>query len=112
MTTFRIDYGPTIEGSIREIEVAVAAAPAVAAVFPARWLALELLENGHDIRRRLAAIDGGNAVITAATGAYRKLAAEFGETASVTVAGVRYDWIHDLTELTVSLPTLLEVRRA
>lgn len=105
MNTFRIDYGPTIEGSIREIEAAVAAAPVVAAVFPARWLALELLENGDDLRRRLAEIDGGDAVIAVAAGAYRNLVAEFGETAPVAVAGARYDWIHDVTELaTVTEP--------
>lgn len=105
MNTFRIDYGPAIEGSIGEIEAAVATAPAVAAVFPARWLALELLENGDDIRRRLSEINGGDAVIAAAAVAYRNLVAEFGETAPVAVAGARYDWIHEVTDLaTVGKP--------
>ena len=99
MNTFRIDYGPAIEGSIREIEAAIETAPAVAAVFPARWLALELLENGDDIRRRLSEIDGGHAVVAAAALAYRTLVVEFGETAPVAVAGARYDWIHEVTKL-------------
>ncbi|NNC91569.1 MAG: ferrous iron transport protein B [Acidimicrobiia bacterium] len=105
MTALRINYGPTIERSIQEIEAAVAAAPAIAAEFPSRWLALELLENGGDIRRRLSEIEGGNTVAAAASSAYRRLEAEYGEAAPVAVVGARYDWIHDTAEVaTVTKP--------
>ena len=96
-TPLRIDYGPEIESAVATIQVAIEANPDVDRAFPSRWLALELLEDGDDLRRRLQAMRGGEVVVAAADSAMVGLRTAFGDTASIAVAGSRYDWIHAVT---------------
>jgi ferrous iron transport protein B len=99
MTTgLRIDYGPAVETAVTTIEAAAAAHPGIIGRFPPRWLALELLEDGDDLRHRLAAMDGGPAVLRATDDAIAGMRAALGETAPVAVAGARYDWIHSVVD--------------
>jgi ferrous iron transport protein B len=98
-----VEYGPEIEEAIAAIECAIAASPAVADEFPARWLALELLENGDDLRTRIAALEGGPGVIAAAEDAMETLSQHHGDNAQVAVAGGRYDWVQEVAiEITLA----------
>ncbi len=92
----KIDYGPTIEAAIDAVETTIAEHPAVRDTFPSRWLALELIENGDDLRRRLADLPGGLDVAAAADAARETLDPVYGATAPIAVAGIRYDWIHEV----------------
>jgi len=107
-----IDYGPTIEAAVADIATAINAAPAVRDAFPARWLALELLEDGDDLRARLGATDGGPAVISIAEAARRRLDGEYGEIAPIAIAGARYDWIHDISGRIVRGPATEAMTRS
>ncbi len=97
-----IDYGPVLESEIDSIERVIRAHPAIAERFPARWLAIELLEDGDDLRVRLAALPGGSEVLAAAGASQARLQDRFGETSSVLVPNGRYEWINGVVGETVS----------
>ncbi|MDH3260911.1 MAG: ferrous iron transport protein B [Acidimicrobiia bacterium] len=97
-----IDYGPDLEAEIEKMEAAIEAYPAIRDRFPARWLALELLEDGDDLRVRLAGLVGGERVLAAADESQARLQARFGDTASVQIPNGRYDWINALVRETVT----------
>ena len=99
-----IDYGRDLEVEIEAIETAIKAQPAIRDRFPGRWLALELLEDGDDLRVRLARLPGGELVLSAADESQARLQKRFGETAAVLVPNGRYDWINTLVRETVAQP--------
>ncbi len=98
-----IDYGAEVEAEIRAIEEVIEAHPAIRDRFPARWLALELLEDGDDLRVRLATMPGGDRVLAAAGASQARLQERFGATSAVLVPNGRYDWINTLVRESVSL---------
>ena len=100
-----IDYGRDLEPEVAAIETVIDAQPAVKDRFPARWLALELLEDGEDLRVRLAGLAGGERVLAAADESRARLQERFGDTAPVLVPNGRYDWINALVRETVSRAT-------
>jgi ferrous iron transport protein B len=97
-----VDYGTDLEPAIRVIVAAIEGQPRVRARFPARWLALELLENGEDLRTRLTGIPGGEAVLEVADRARTRLEERFGARASLLVPNGRYDWINSLVRESVT----------
>ncbi|MGZ5383063.1 MAG: ferrous iron transport protein B [Acidimicrobiia bacterium] len=97
-----IEYGRELEAEIVAITAVVEAEPAIWAPFTARWLALELLEDGDDLRIRLADQAGGARVLAAADASRARLQDRFGATASVLVPNGRYDWINTLVREAVT----------
>ncbi len=97
-----IDYGSDLETEIKAIEAVIEAQTAVCERFPARWLALELLEDGEDLRVRLAGIAGGDRVLAAADQSQDRLRRKYGDTAAVLVPNGRYEWINTLVRESVS----------
>ena len=91
-----VDYGPDLEAEIEAIEKVIEAHAPVRDRFPARWLALELLEDGDDLRVRLATMPGGDRVLAAADESGARLRERFGESATVLVPNGRYGWINTL----------------
>ena len=91
-----IDYGPDLEPEIAAIESVVQGHPELFERFPARWLALELLEDGEDLRVRLAELPGGLQVLTAVDESRAHLEDKFGAGAAVMVPNGRYDWINSV----------------
>jgi ferrous iron transport protein B len=100
-----IDYGPNLESEIRAIVSVIENQPVIKDRFPARWLALELLEDGEDLRIRLAGLTGGDRVSAAADEGRARLEARFGPTATVLVPNGRYDWINALVGESVTRAT-------
>ena len=101
-----IDYGTDLEPEVRAIQAVIAMQPEVRGRFPARWLALELLEDGEDLRVRLAEIPGGEQVLAAAAASRDRLEQKHGAIAAVLVPNARYDWINALVrESVVPEPT-------
>lgn len=97
-----IEYGRELEAEIDAITAVVEAEAAIWARFTARWLALELLEDGDDLRIRLADQAGGARVLAAADASRARLQDRFGATASVLVPNGRYDWINTLVREAVT----------
>jgi len=100
-----IDYGPDVETEITAIESVIEAQPAVLDRFPVRWVALELLEDGEDLRVRLTDLPGGERVVAAADESQTRLQEKFGNTAPLLVPNGRYDWINALVRESVSHAT-------
>ena len=97
-----IDYGTVLELEIAAIENVINRAAAVRERFPARWLALELLEDGEDLRVTLAGLPGGEQILEAAEESRQRLQGKFGPTASLLVPNGRYDWINELVREAVT----------
>ena len=97
-----IEYGQDLEAEIGAIAAVIETESAVGAGFAPRWLALELLEDGDDVRVRLADLAGGARVLTAADTSRARLQDKFGAIASVLVPNGRYDWINALVRETVT----------
>ncbi|MBP6471192.1 MAG: ferrous iron transport protein B [Chloroflexi bacterium] len=91
-----VDYGRKLEAAIQTIEADIAAYPAIQQQYPARWLAIKLLEQDRDLQTRLLSIQGGPALLTKAQLAYARLAGDYGEEIDVLIADRRYTYIHEL----------------
>lgn len=100
-----INYGSDLEPEIAAIEAVVQTYPELLDRFPARWLALELLEDGEDLRVRLARLPGGRQVLAAADESRARLQEKFGSAASVLVPNGRYDWINSVVRDSVTQAT-------
>jgi ferrous iron transport protein B len=94
--TFAIDYGQEIEAEIELLRGEIGRFPAITAVYPARWLAVKLLEQDHDMQQKLLALEGGTAVLTHAQLSYHRLSQRYGDDVDTHIADQRYHFIHDL----------------
>jgi ferrous iron transport protein B len=90
---FAIDYGVDVEPEIRGLADFIAADPALAE-YPARWLAIKLLEDEGDIVERVGAVDGGAEVLARAQAGRGALESAQGETADIAIADARYGYVH------------------
>ncbi len=102
MTSPLVDYGPEVEQSIASIVRLVEAAPQVAARFPARWLAITLIDEDGDVIDQVASVEGGAAVLEAAAAERARLEATTEGVSTFLVAGARYSWINGVVESVVS----------
>lgn len=98
---FTLDYGPTLEEEIAYLQEEIARRAAVAARYPARWLAIKLLERDEDIQQRLLHVEGGPAVLTHAQLSLARLEAIYGTDVDALLAEQRYSWIHAVVARTV-----------
>jgi ferrous iron transport protein B len=96
-----VDYGRALEKEIRALEADIALYTAVKRQFPARWLAVKLLEQDADIQIKLLSLEGGPAVLTKAQLRYARLQESYGEEIDVLIADRRYAFIHDLVNQVV-----------
>lgn len=99
---FILDYGRDIEVEISRVAVEIGRYPAITKQFPARWLAVKLLEQDSDIQQQLLTITGGPAVLTHAQISYAQLSTQLGEDVDVILADRRYSWIHALVKQSVT----------
>lgn len=94
---FRIDYGPAIEGEIESLVEAISGQPELAS-YPARWLAIKLLEGEADIATRVAGCRGGPDVIDRAAASRERIEAATGESADIAIADARYGHVHAIAQ--------------
>jgi len=99
-----VDYGHKVEAAIQTIQADIAAYPAIQEQYPARWLAIKLLEQDHDLQNRLLTTPGGPALLTKAQLAYARLAGDYGEEIDVLIADRRYTYIHELVGRVMQKP--------
>lgn len=93
---FSLDYGPEIEAEIAALLVEIEHSPSVAGHYPARWLAVRLLEEDRDIISRLARLFGSMALVERAEESRARLFATLNEDVDLMIADRRYTWIHQL----------------
>jgi len=98
---FALHYGLELEEEIAYLQGEIGRYPAIALKFPARWLAVKLLENDADLQQTLLPLAGGAAVLTHAQLAIARLQAITGQDVEAMLAERRYTWIHNLVQRTV-----------
>ena len=99
--SFSIDYGQDVEDAIRQLQHRIEATPKVAERYPARWLAVKLLEEDTVVSAKVAGIQGGDDVLTAANQHIARLSAQYSEDVDTLIADRRYGWINHLVRKAV-----------
>lgn len=99
--TFRMDYGPEVEVEIGRLLEEMKRFPAVEEAYPARWLAVRLLEGDADISSRIEMLTGGEQLVAAAEPGRARINEILGLDADVVIADRRYTWIHALARQVV-----------
>jgi ferrous iron transport protein B len=95
--TFRIDYGGELEAAIAELTSQIKASEDIADRFPHRWLAVALLDNDPGLEEYLGGSVEGEALLLQRD----ELRARLGPGIDTTIAGSRYDAVHEITTATV-----------
>ncbi len=95
---FEIDYGHDVEEAISKLDAVIRGYPVITDSFPVRWLAIKLLEEDHEVQKRLLALEGGPAVLTYAQISIHHLAELYEEDVDAILANRRYGWIHSLVK--------------
>ena len=93
---FSIDYGRDIESEITILSDQIGRHAEISDKYPARWLAVKLLERDEDIQEKLLHTATGPAILTHAQVSYTRLTAVYGEDVDAVIADRRYGWIHTL----------------
>ena len=91
---FALDYGPEIEGSIKQVAEALASLTEVK--YPLRWLAIKLLENDQDVHKAIGLIPGGAKIIAMVDKARTDLKAVFADELELVIAERRYKFVGEI----------------
>ena len=91
---FRLDYGRDLEAELDRLAAAFATHELDTAPYPARWLALKLLEAEGDVIEQIAARPGGAACVGLARERAAHLEATLGDEVGILTADRRYGFIN------------------
>jgi len=92
-----IRYSADIEEEIARLQAAIEKSPALANQYPARWLAIQLLEGDPALLKEVSRCGDGAEVIRALETSRAHLCQHYGNDVSVVVADFRYGFVHGLT---------------
>jgi len=95
---FSIDYGREVEEEIARLQAVISSHPEITDQFPARWLAIKLLEADSDIQARLMISPEGREVLAAAKQSAEHLAEIYGDDVDIIIGDHRYGWINGLVK--------------
>jgi ferrous iron transport protein B len=104
-----IHYGQEIESRVEPLEAAIDADAPFAARFPARWLAIKLLEKDANAYERLAAHKNATAIAAQAKESVAWIEKHYAKDAEIVISEQRYGYIRGAAKETVKLvkrPTL------
>ncbi len=101
-----VDYGREVEEEIAKLEKSISRLNVLAENYPARWLAVKLLENDNDIRKKIESLSGGVEVIRQADASMARLQDIFGDEAATIIADYRYGFIHGLMKQVLKKPVV------
>ncbi len=94
-----LNYGEVLEREIRDLAAQIEAQPPVNNVYPARWLAIKLLESDPDI---LAQVAGNQALLDATAAGVARVTAELGDDPETMLTDRRYGFIGEITSRAVT----------
>ena len=101
--THSIHYGEEIESRVKPLEAAIAADAAFAARFPARWLAVKLLEKDVNAYKRLSSHKNAEGVGAQAKESVAWIEKHYAKDAEIVISEQRYGYIHGAAKETVTL---------
>lgn len=87
MGQYKIEYGEQVENAISFLSSKLIA---MDSPFPARWLAVKLLEGDNDVMVQLRSLPGGEELVLESARKQRELQAEIKEEVDIYIAGCRY----------------------
>ncbi len=96
-------YGEEIESRLEPIEKAIAADDCFAGRFPARWLAVKLVEKDANAFERLKAHKDAEAIAAMAREASTWIGRHYGKDSEIVVSEQRYGYIHGAVKETVGI---------
>ncbi|MCO6451962.1 MAG: ferrous iron transport protein B [Caldilineales bacterium] len=91
-----VDYGRDIEAEIAYLSAVAERIPALAARFPSRWLAIQLLEEDALVEKDMRAVDGVEPLVTALAESRSRLRRHYGDGVQLALADHRYQFVHEL----------------
>ena len=91
---FVIDYGSQIEAAIKQVSEALRTLTEVK--YPRRWLAIKLLENDSDVQGAVAALNGGDKVLSIVEAVRNKTTVIVGEEPEIAMAECRYQYVGEV----------------
>ncbi len=101
---FEINYGQEIETEIAKLVALIDQVPVLKSLYPARWLAIKMLESDENIAMRLAVIQGGAELYEKAQASVDNLKKTLGDDVGIFMADRRYGWINGLVKEVVKKP--------
>lgn len=101
---FEINYGQEIETEIYKLVALIDQVPVLKSLYPARWLAIKMLESDENIAMRLAVIQGGAELYEKAQASVDNLKKTLGDDVGIFMADRRYGWINGLVKEVVKKP--------
>jgi len=93
----KIEYGKEVEDLVKRLEHEVSE-KLPKSPYPARWIALKLLEKDEEVQRSVAKESQGEAILTLASLLAEELERLHGESSSVVIAAERYSLIGRITK--------------
>ncbi len=96
-------YDNPIEEAITRLSTAIDDAPELAN-YPARWLAIQLLEDDAGLRARVQAASGGDAVLRVLDEQSERLRAQYGDDVDIALTDQRYRFVHQITQRVLTRP--------
>lgn len=104
----RINYGPSIESSISRLQKLIVENTDIAEIFPARYLAIRLLENDSTMVDLLERAGNCNRIKKAFQDEHTRLEKEFREKPETIIVDARYNFITGLLGKTLVQPARKE----
>ncbi|WP_243304274.1 ferrous iron transport protein B [Geothrix oryzisoli] len=93
-----VDYGHDIEGELAKLETEICRDEKLEAAMPPRWLALQLLENSAEAKRRVAESHASEAISAQLAKSFAFLEPHLGADGATLIAERRYGFAHGLVK--------------
>jgi len=99
-----VDYGHDIEGELAKLETEICRDERLEASMPPRWLALQLLENNADAKRRVEESHASEAIGQQLAKSFAFLEPHLGADGATLIAERRYGFAHGLVKEVATAP--------
>ncbi len=96
-----IQYGPAIEAEIAVLGRNIARIPLLSARYPARWLAIQLLEGDAALRQEALSAPAGDVMGAALAESLNRLRQHYGDDIDIALADRRYQFANQVTRTVV-----------
>lgn len=97
-------YDAALEEAIGRIGLLLTEVPTLAATYPPRWLAIQLLEGDEGLRAQVEAAPGGPAVLQTLDEQSERLRAHYGDDVDIALTDQRYRFVHQIVQRVLTRP--------
>jgi ferrous iron transport protein B len=110
LSQMQMKYSKDIERHIEKLTSALnEKLPQLCQVYPARWIAIKLLERDQDVEGKIRAYSYGEEIIELANASIQEIEREHGEPAPVVIASLRYNIASNLARTVTSVKSLPKI---